>query len=234
MHIPNSALLLILAFIPPAFSPVRAAPAAQAQAAPGQTQQAAAPSPSAAPAPVRPSAMLQPPLDQVRITLNSLRIEKWKKGDVREEAEEHVGAILRDLETNVPPLMTAADSAPGSLSKALPLVKHLDALYDVLLRVEEASRVVAPAEQITALQQALAGLEKARIALDDELTDAAAAQEKQVTDLQAALKSERAAAETKTTAAAAPTPCKPAPAVRKKKPAATKPAPSGAPGTKTP
>ena len=60
---------------------------------------------------------------------------------MRDEAEENVNTLVRDLDDNVQPLITAADAAPAQLSKAIPLLKHLDALYDVLLRVEEASRV---------------------------------------------------------------------------------------------
>ena len=80
----------------------------------------------------------------------------------------------------------------AQFSSAIPLVKHLDAFYDVLLRVEEASRVVAPAEQITALQDALLRVSHARIAYDDVLEALALSQEKQVADLQSAVRAEQA------------------------------------------
>lgn len=153
--------------------------------------------------------------------LTGLKIDRWKKGSVRDEAGDNVSALLRDLQTNIPPLLAATDAEPGALSRAIPLTKHLDAFYDVLLRVEEASRVSAPSDQINALQQTLLDVNKARIAYDDQLQAQAASQEKQAFDLSAELKTQRdnaAALQAKADAAAAtPAPCKPATTARKKK-----------------
>lgn len=152
--------------------------------------QAAAPAPSASPAaaaapsaPATASSLLQPALDGLVSTLNSIKIDKWKKGSVREEAQQNANEILRDVQNNVPPLLAAADAAPNSLSAAMPLVKHLDALYDVLLRVEEASRVAAPSDQISALQQTMTAFGTARFAFDDALQNRAVLQEKQLSAL---------------------------------------------------
>ena len=177
--------------------------------------------------------ILQPSMDMVLNTLEGLKIEKWKKGSVRDEASKNVESMLHDIQDRVPELVTTADSVPGSLSKAMPLVNHLDALYEVLLRVEEASRVIAPGDQITQLQQALLKLNGARKALDDQLVSQAAAQEKLVADLQASLKAQQAQPQaTKTSSATADTaPCKPAAPARKRKKAATTPAKSAAPAT---
>jgi hypothetical protein len=179
------------------------------------------------------SSLLQPSLGVVQSTLNGLRTEKWKKGSVREEAEGNVQSLLKDMQTNLPPLLTAADGAPGELSKAIPLIKHLDAFYDVLLRVEEASRVVAPGDQVDDLQQAMLKLNQARLALDDHLAANAAVQEKQVGDLQVALKTARVDLQAKAAVVATPVPCKPV-TPAKKKPAAKKPATATAPATTTP
>ncbi len=194
-----------------------------------------------------PSSLLKPSLTTVQNTLNALKLDKWKKGSVRDEAGEHVESLLKDLQTNVPPLMTAADAAPQSLSQVLPLMKHLDAFYDVLLRVEEAARVSGPPDQLGALQQSMLQLNQARLAQDDLLQTQAAVQEKQVVDLQGALKSARADLQAKANAVPAPVPCKPATPVKKKpttkKPTGTptttpgtaaKPAPVTPPGSATP
>jgi hypothetical protein len=241
MHISSAAFILTFAI---------ATSAASAQAAPGaapadpQPQPAAAQpknaiavtAPGAPSAPINtPSSLLKPSLATVQDTLNSLRVDRWKKGSVRDEAGDHVTSLLKDLQTNLPPLIANADAAPGSVSQALPLTKHLDAFYAVLLRVEEAARVSAPSEQIPALQQALLQLNQARLALDDQLQTQAAAQEKLVADLQASLKVQQQAvaqAQAKAQAAAVPPPCKPA-TPAKKKPAAKKPA-TNASGTNAP
>jgi hypothetical protein len=188
----------------------------------GQGAPPAAPAPAPPATPVTASSLLQPAIIDVQGSLNSLKLDKWKRGSVRDEATDNVKAILHDLAENLPPLITAADASPATLSPSIPLIKHLDAVYDVLLRVEEASRVSAPPDQIAQLQQTLKGFEKARIALDDRIQQNAADQEKKMTELQASLtkaKADYAALAAKP--APAPEPCKPpAPIKKKKKPAA--------------
>jgi hypothetical protein len=227
MYISYSALMLTLAVAGSAVYG-QGAPVATPSPAPGAGQPVVA----AAPAPVvTASSLLKQPLAVVQDTLNGLKLDKWKKGTVREEAGENVASLLKDLQTNLPPLLTAADAAPGQLSQAIPLVKHMDAFYDVMLRVEEAARVVGPADQVSELQQALLKLNQARLALDDHLQADAAVQEKQVGDLQVALKTQQqAVAQAKSAVAAqVPPPCKPPAPVKKKKPAGTAPAKAATP-----
>jgi hypothetical protein len=189
--------------------------------------QATTPAPAAAPAaPVAPSRLVQPALTNVESTLNALKMDKWKKGSVREEADDNVKAILRDLKTNVPPLLADADAAPGVLSKSMPLLKHLDALYDVVLRVEEGARVSAPSDQIDQLESILKQFGSARIQFYDAMTERAAWQEKHVSDLQATIKAQQAAAEEHKSAPAAPAPCTPPKPAAHKKRATPKTAPT--------
>jgi hypothetical protein len=139
------------------------------------------------PAPVPVSGLLQPSLDTVHRTLDALRVEKWKKGNIRDEANQNISEIQHDLQTNLPPLLHDADTAPGTLSKVLPLSRHVNALYDVLLRVVEAARVSAPDDQAAQLQQALVSLGNARLAIGERMQGSADALEKQVVDLRSAL-----------------------------------------------
>ena len=190
-------------------APVAASPAAQADAQPQ-------PPPSPA---VSATSILQPALTQTQAMLAGLKVERWKKGSVRDEAEQNVSALMHDLQANMPPLLTAADAEPNTLSHAIPLMKHLDAFYDVLLRVEEASRVSAPGDQVQALQQTLLDLNKARNSYDDQLQTQAAGQEKMVVDLQGALRTQKdavAAAQAKA-ASVKEAPCKPATPAKKKR-----------------
>jgi len=181
---------------------------AQAPAVPPQPHAAAS-----APSPI--SGLLQPALDTVHKTLESLRLDKWKKGTVRDEAGTNIDSIRTDLRSNLPPLIQSADAAPGTVSKLLPLSRHLNALYDVLLRVSEASRVAAPDDQAALLQQALLSLSNARLALDDRIRGSAGALEQQVVDLRANLQQQ--AAQRAAMPAPVALPCIPPPA---KKPAA--------------
>jgi hypothetical protein len=173
---------------------------------------------------------MQPSLNTVHQTLAALRLDKWKKGSIRDEAQGNINAIQHDLQANLPSLLHDADSASGAVSKLLPVSRHVDALYDVLLRVTEASRVVGPDDQAAQLQQALLSLGNARLALDDRLQGSAGALEKQVIDLRTSIATEaaRRASEPKPVAL----PCVPPPpvhkAVKKRTPAA-KPTTSATP-----
>jgi hypothetical protein len=151
-------------------------------------------------------------------------MEKWKSGTVRSEATANVASLQKDLQDTLPVLLAAADAEPQSLSKALPVSRNLDALYDVLLRVVDGSRVAAPADQVDQLIEAMASVQKSRLALNDHLQEMAAGQEKQVVNLQAAI----VKAQTQTPPApVCPKPPAPAPApaakkkVVRKKPATT-------------
>jgi hypothetical protein len=169
-----------------------------------------------------PSATLQPALEVLNTALAETRLDKWKGSvTIKSESDANLASIQRDVTQTLPPLLASADAAPDSAARTLPLYRNLEALYDVLLRVDSASHLSAPADQVSALDQALARLETSRKSLGDQLQLNAAAQEKQVIHLQAALK----AVPPPPAAAPAPVPLKcPSPSVKKKAPAKPKPA----------
>jgi hypothetical protein len=208
--------------------------AAQGTGPASGTTPSAAPEPApalAAPAVAAPSHILQPSFDTVQQTLTGLKIDRWKRGSVRDEASADINSIQQDMRLHVPGLLQDADAAPGTLSKALPLSRHVDALYDVLLRVVEAARIAAPDDQANELRQTLATLNKARLALDDSMETAAGAQEKQMADLRVTVQKQAAfkcpapppAPECPKPAVKKPAKKKPAPATPAKAPAATTP-----------
>jgi hypothetical protein len=180
---------------------------------------------------------LQPSLDVVLQTVTAVKLDKWKRGTVRDETGEHITAIEHDLQGTLPSLLQAADANAGTLSKVLPVTRNAEALYDVLVSVVEAARVAAPPDQVAQLEQALSGLGTALKSLDDRVQEIAVAQEQQTLDLRKSVQTLTAA---RVAAAAAPPP-KPCPAPtpakkpRKKPPAGTPPAsPAAAPATAKP
>jgi hypothetical protein len=183
--------------------------------------------------PTRPalaSATLQPSLDILRQALNQMAIDKWKASPaIREEADSNLRSVQHDLQSTLPSLLATADAAPASAANALPVYRNVEALYDVMLWLDAAGRLAAPAGQISALDQALASLSGVRHALGDQVQMNAEAQEARVAHLQTALN-----AVPPPPAASAPVPCTPTPPARKKritKPAAkpTAPAPATTP-----
>ena len=139
-----------------------------------------------------PSSLLQPTLGVVQKTLSTLSFEKWHRGTIRDEASSNVGSMLHDIQENMPPLLKQVDGAPNSVSVAIPVSAHVNALYDVLLRVVEASRVSGPGDQAAALEQALNDMSKARRAFEDRMQQTAAAQEKEISTLRASLTTQAA------------------------------------------
>jgi hypothetical protein len=172
-------------------------------------------------------------------TVSAVKLEKWKRGTVRDETGEHITAIEHDLQGTLPPLLQTADANAGTLSKVLPVSRNTEALYDVLVSVVEAARVAAPADQVTQLEQALSGLGTALRSLDDRVQEIAAAEEAQTSDLRKTVQTLTAAK--LAAAAAAPPPAKPCPTPaparkpKKKPPAATTPgSPAAAPAAAKP
>ena len=119
----NKAIFVALVFFPPML-----ACAAQNVAAGGPV-----PASNGAPAgngftPAPPSDILQQSLDEVRQTVGSVRLDKWKRGSVRDEAQNNIDAIQRYMQGTLPAMMKEADAAPGTLSKVLPVSRNIDAL----------------------------------------------------------------------------------------------------------
>ena len=199
----------------------------------GAQAPASAPAQPNASSPAAPSEILKPGLDDLRVTLGALKLEKWKKGTIRDEADANINTIQRDLQETLPPLLATADAAPGTISKVLPVTRNVDAVYDVLVHVVEGARVVAPGDQVGLLQHSLGKLEKARVALDEQLEQTAAAQEKQMADLRNTVQTQTAQLHAAVTPPPAPACPAPAPAKKKKKPAATTAAKPAANSTTT-
>jgi hypothetical protein len=101
--------------------------------------------------------------------------------------------------------------------------------------------MVAPGDQFTQLQDAMTGLEKGRHGLDDQMQDRSTTQEKQIGDLQVALKTRPVPvcpvtpppAELPPAKKVVPKKRKPAAAKPAAKPATTPPATSSQPATPT-
>ncbi len=202
--------------------------AAQTAAGSGPVATSGTVSASTSFSPVAPSSILQRPLDEVQQTVGAVKLDKWKKGSVRDEAANNIDAIQRYMQGTLPALMKEGDAAPGTLSKVLPVSRNVDALYDVMVHIVEAARVSAPGDQVAQLQQAMADLEKARVAFGNQLQQTATVQEKQLVELRSTVQTQAASLKAASAQPLAPK-CSvpPAPAKKKKtpvKPTTAKPA----------
>ena len=172
-----------------------------------------------------PSTLVRPALESVGRAGSGVDLNKWKGSTaMREDVDANLASMQKDLQNTLPALLTAADAEPASTAASLPVLLNMDALYAVLLRVTIASRLGAPRDQNTALEQSAVLLDSARRDLGEAILAAAKAQEKRIADLQATVQQQNA----RLAAAAAPPPT-PAPAVtpkpkRKKTTTAPRPA----------
>jgi hypothetical protein len=224
MRTPNAVFAMAILFAPSIVCVAQASSTGPAPAGTAVSPPAAPPAPAVPQVP--PSGILQPSLDTVRQALGSVRVERWKRGSVRDEASDDIHSIMNDMQANLPPLLQDADGGPGALSRMLPLGKHVDALYDVLLRVVEAARMAAPDEQANQLREALATLGTARLAFDERMQQTATIQEKQMADLRVTVEKQAAFK------CPAPPPPPECPKTPVKKPVRRKP--TTAPTTQTP
>jgi hypothetical protein len=197
------------------------------------TAPAAAPASSPASAPAATSALpsytdlLKPSLASLYATLADMKLEKWKGGNIRAEAEHDTASIVDNLNQKVPDLLKDADAAPTRVGAALPLARDFAALYDVSLRVLDAARIAAPADQAAKMQDTMNSLAAANRSLYDRLEQASKAQEMHVGDLETRIKAQQQEAALHAAPVAVTQPACPAPAVKKpvvKRKPATKPA----------
>lgn len=180
-------------------------------------------------APARPSQTLLPTIEIVKGALGTVDLNKWKASNaVKGEADSNLRSVQHDVENTLPGLLSAADATPDSPAKTIPVFRNVDALYDVVLRIDAAARLAAPKDQLSAVDQALASVSDARRTLGDQLQAAAEAQENRVGHLQAQLKAVPPPAP-----APAPVTCTPPPAPTKKRRSSTAKAKSTAPQNST-
>lgn len=154
----------------------------------------AAPAPAAIQTLQLPSQIVQPALNGLLGTLDSVRLEKWKaSSEVRQRAEANIQSLRSDLNSKLPSLLHVADGAPSSLASLLPAARNLDALYDVVLRVAETAHISAPRQQSSDLDAALANLDRARRDLSAHILTSAQASEAEMQSLRQQLATRAAA-----------------------------------------
>ncbi len=132
--------------------------------------------------------VVQPATTQLAQMLPLLRPEKWKlSADLRRQTTDNLSSISTDLNSTLPPLLSAADSTPAALPSLLALSRNLRALYDVTLRVLATSEVAAPEQQAEGLANALSALNTAIHHLDGSIDTAAQLQMGRIATLQTSL-----------------------------------------------
>jgi hypothetical protein len=173
------------------------------------------------------SAIVQPALQDVQGVSGSLNTAKWRtSNDVKASTDRNLSSIQRDLAETLPNLLSQADNAAGAVGPVFAVYRNVDALYDVLLRVNQTAMIAAPPGEAASVESALQRLESARKQLGDVINTSAADREGQIVKLQTALKAATAPPPLPAKPAVVDDgpPAKPAPAVKRKRKPVAKPA----------
>ena len=170
--------------------------------------------------PQRPSSLIAPAVDHLSQVVSQVQLERWKSSS-RDETDANLRSVERNVKSTLPDLVTAADAQPASVAASLPLLRNLDALCAVMIRVSVTARVNAPTPQAESLAGALTALQSARNTLSDQVQTLATAQEKQLTSLNSTIATLTAKANTPLPP---PEPASPATKSKPKKRRAIKPA----------
>ncbi len=171
-----------------------------------------------------PTEAVRPLLTELNTAVSGLNVPKWKApGAVRNEAQDNVASIQRDISGALPGLLEQANAAPAAMGPQFAVYRNVDALYDVLLRLSETADLAAPEGEAQALEAQLGKLQAARKQLGDAIMQMAADREAELVKLRAAAQAAAAAVPQATpkTTVVDDGPQAVAPKKKKRKPAAT-------------
>jgi hypothetical protein len=111
-------------------------------------------------------------------------MEHWKLSrQGKDQMEADAGSIQQDLSGPLPGLLEQAKAAPTELAPQWAVVRNVDALYDVLVRVTTTANLVGPRADASLLTEAEGQLARARKDLTVHLVTAAGNQDKELAAL---------------------------------------------------
>ena len=134
-------------------------------------------------------------VENARVDLASLRIDKWKgNGAAKRDASARSESIQRNLTEAMPALIQAVRQNEQSTNAAFKLYRNVNALYDVMTNLTESAGAFGQKEEYAALARDVEQLDQERRALGDALESATAQQDAQVLRIQQAARQAQAEA----------------------------------------
>lgn len=128
--------------------------------------------------------------------LVKLRIERWKAdGATKKQSLANLDSIQRNLQGALPEIIAQLRTAPEDVPSTFKLYRNLDALYDVLGSVVEATGAFGSKDDLQALSNDLNSFEATRRQLAERITNLATSKEQEISRLRTELKTAQAAAE---------------------------------------
>jgi hypothetical protein len=119
-----------------------------------------------------------------QIDLAKLRIDRWKTDSgSKKQYLSNAESVTRNLHDALPGIIGEVRSAPDSLVSTFKLYRNLDALYDVLGAVVEATGAFGSKDEFQALANDLSAIESSRRSIADRVETLAGAKEVELTKL---------------------------------------------------
>ncbi len=169
-------------------SAVLAAPSAAQVAAPAEPAPSRTGTPATAQASLPQPGNLTPLLSQLEQTATAingdvagLRINKWKAdAGTRQQAEQNVQSIQRNLTSALPTIIGAVRSAPDNVAASFKLYRNVNALYGVISSLAESAGAFGPRDEYQPLATEAANLDHIRLQMADQLENLAAFKDAEV------------------------------------------------------
>jgi len=140
-------------------------------------------------------AQLSQVVEQSRVDLAGLRVEKWKTdSNTKRQSEANVESVQRNLTAALPAIVQQVRANPGSVAATFKLYRNLNALYDVMMSLTESAGAFGPKDDYQALANDTAGLDNLRRSLADKVEAMAVVRDAELAQLQTRVRQAAAAA----------------------------------------
>jgi hypothetical protein len=156
---------------------------------PNRTSVAASPAnmqPVVAPDAIASLGQLNEVVENVRVDLARLRVDKWKAADAasRRQAEANAESVQRNLAAALPAIVQQVRANPGSVVATFKLYRNLNALYDVMSSLAESAGAFGSNEEYRALANDTSNLDTLRRSLADRVETMATFRDNEVAQWQ--------------------------------------------------
>ncbi len=134
-------------------------------------------------------------IENTRVDLAKVRIDKWKAdANSKRQAEENIGSLQRNMTEALPGIVAQVSSNPASVAAAFKLYRNLNALYDVLASVTESAGAFGSRDEYQSLANDTSSIDRLRRSLADQVEQMANAKDSELARIQAQLAQARQAA----------------------------------------
>lgn len=125
-------------------------------------------------------------IENARVDLARLRVERWKTDAAsKRQAEANAESVQRNLASALPAIVQQVRANPGSVGATFKLYRNLNALYDVMSSLTESAGAFGSKEEYQALANDTSNLDTLRRSLADRVETMATYRDNEVAQLQA-------------------------------------------------